>query len=454
MSSKNNPREKVNNPRIGNTKEDRNSKRLVIGFIIFAVIVVGLIGYAFLFDRFLKYNKPVAVVGDREINGKDFNERVRLERNSYVLQYNMIAAQMVLLGDNTDYVSYYKDQLTQLLSILDDTEYFGEYVLDNMINEQVASIEAEKMGITVTDQEVDDMMQELFEYYPNGTATPTATYALEPTSTLTSLQKTLVAVAPATETPILPAETLEEALQTVESTATATESLDPTATTVPATPTSEESGAAGTATPYPTATVYTEDLYKQNYQEYLTNIEGIGVSESVLRDYLRNYIITQRVYDAVVNDVPRMQDQVWARHILVETQDEAIVVLNRLAGGEDWNTVCNEVTLDQSGQENCGDLGWFPQGQMVEAFETEAFRLDIGEISNPVESSFGWHVIQTLGHEERDIESDYDYQRLQSNYYDLWFQDIKDSLTISKSANWTDHVPSEPSVAYNMRVSN
>ncbi|NMC45396.1 MAG: hypothetical protein GYA52_01045 [Chloroflexi bacterium] len=450
MSSKQNPREKVNNPHIGNTKENKNSKRLVIGFIIFAVIVVGLIGYAFLYDRVLKYNKPVATVGEREINGKEFTERVKLERNSYVLQYNMIAAQMVLVGDNSDYVSYYKNQLTQLLSILDDTEYFGEYVLDNMIDEQIASIEAEKMGITVTDQEVEDMMQELFEYYPNGTATPTVTYALEPTSTLNSQQKTLVAVAPATETLALPTATLEEIAQTVES--TATETLPPTATALELTPTSEE--ISGTATPYPTATVYTEDIYKQNYQDYITNLEGIGVSESVLRDYLRNYMLVQKVYDAVVSDVPRTQDQVWARHILVETQDEAIAVLNRLAGGEDWNTVCNEVTLDQSGQENCGDLGWFPQGQMVEVFETEAFRLDIGEISNPVESSFGWHVIQTLGHEERDIESDYDYQRLQSNYYDLWFQDIKDSLTISKSATWADHVPSEPSVAYNMRVSN
>lgn len=450
MSSKVKPREKETKPHIENTKESRNSKRLVIGFIIFAVIVVGLIGYAFLYDRVLKYNKPVAAVGDREIDGKEFSERVKLERNSYVLQYNMIAAQMVLLGDNSDYVSYYKNQLTQLLSILDDTEYFGEYVLDNMIDEQIASIEAEKMGITVTDQEVEDMMQELFEYYPNGTATPTVTYALEPTSTLTSLQKTMVAVAPAIETPILPTTTLEGTLQTVESTATQTPL--PTATAIEPAPTSEEF--ASTATPYPTATVYTEDIYEQNYQSYLTNLEGIGVSESVLRNYLRNYMLTQKIYDAIIADIPRKQDQVWARHILVETQDEAIAILNRLAGGEDWNAVCSEVTLDQSGQENCGDLGWFPQGQMVEAFETEAFRLNIGEISNPVESSFGWHVIQILGHEERDIESDYDYQRLQSNYYSLWFQEIKDSLTITKSSNWLDHVPSEPSVAYNMRVSN
>ncbi|HAF60735.1 MAG TPA: hypothetical protein DCK95_00225 [Anaerolineaceae bacterium] len=466
MTTKKNPREEISKPHVVNAKEDRSSKRLVTGFIIFAVLVVGLIGYAFLYDKVLKYNKPVAVVEDHKINGKEFNQRVRLERNSYVMQYNMIAAQMVLLGDNEDYVAYYQQQLSQLLSILDDTEYFGEYVLDNMIDEQIVQIEAEKLGITVTDEEVETLMQELFDYFPDGAVEPTPTYAVKPTSTLTSFQETLVAVTAPTEAPTSEAEILatvegeipseEPAEFVVEETPetameeTVTEEVAPTATVAELTPTSSEP--AGTATPYPTATVYTEELYQENYQEYITNLDGIGVEEEVLRNYIRNYLVSQKLYDAITADVSRIQDQVWARHILVDSQDEAIAVMNRLAGGEEWNTVCNEVTLDQSGQDNCGDLGWFSKGQMVEAFENEAFSLDIGETSNPVESSFGWHIIQQLGHEERAIETDYDYQRLQSNYYDLWFQDISANFTIEKSDNWTDHVPSEPTVAYDMRI--
>jgi parvulin-like peptidyl-prolyl isomerase len=395
----------------------------------------------------------VAVVGDRKINGKEFNQRVRLERNSYVLQYNQIAVQMVLMADNEDYVSYYKQQLTQLLSILDDYEYLGENVLNNMIDEQVVAIEAEKRGITVSDAEVDEMMQQLFSFYPNGTATPTVdTWVFEPTSTLTGMQKTLVAVAPTTETPtetpISATGTAQETEAEIEPTATSATS--PTAAEITLTPTSTQ--ITGTATPYPTATVYTEELYQQNYQDYITSLKGIEVDESVLREYIRNYLLTQKLYAAITSEVSRMQDQVWARHILVETQDEAIVVMNRLASGEDWNTVCNEVTLDQSGLDNCGDLGWFAKGQMIKAFEDEAFSLDIGEISNPVESSYGWHVIQVLGHEERSVETDYDFERLQSNYYDIWFQEATANLTIVKNDNWVDHVPSEPSVAVNMRI--
>ncbi|MHB8807722.1 MAG: peptidylprolyl isomerase [Anaerolineaceae bacterium] len=450
MTTKKNSRGEESKPRNLNLKENRNSKRLTIGFIIFAVIVVGIIGYAFLYDKVLKYNKPVAVVGENKINGKDFNQRVRLERNSYILQYNQIAVQMVLMADSEDYVSYYKEQLTQLLSILDDYEYLGEYVLDSMIDEEVVKIEAEKMGITVSEAEVDALMQELFSYYPNGTATPTVnSWVFEPTSTLSSVQKTLVAVSPITQTPTTAAEATQEEATVVEPTAT----VEVVPTTVEATLSPTATQMSGTATPNPTPTVYTEELYQQNYQEYITSLQGIEVEESVLREYVTNYLLSQKLYAAITADVSRMQDQVWARHILVETQDEAIVVMNRLAGGEDWNTVCNEVTLDQTGAENCGDLGWFAKGQMVAAFEDESFSLDIGEIGNPVESSYGWHIIQVLGHEERSVESDYDFSRLQSNFYDLWFQEATANITIVKNDNWVDHVPSEPSVALDMRVS-
>ena len=452
MTTKKKARVEEPKPHNLNIKENKNSKRLVIGFIVFAVIVVGLIGYAFLYDRVLKYNKPVAVVGENEINGKDFNQRVRLERNSYVLQYNQIAVQMVLMSESTEYVNYYKQQLSQILSLLDDTDYLGENVLNSMIDEEIVKIEAEKRGIVVTEAEVDELMQQLFSYYPDGTATPTVdSWEFEPTSTLSSMQETLVAVAPTTETATETPTTAPTATATSEITPTSTEVI-PTATSADAdlTPTATE--ISGTATPNPSPTVYTEDIYQQNYQEYITNLDGIGIEESVLKNYIRNYLLEQKLHKEITSEVSRMQDQVWARHILVDTQDEAIAVMNKLAGGDDWNDVCNEVTLDQSSQDNCGDLGWFSKGQMIEVFENTAFGLEIGEVSNPVESSYGWHVIQVLGHETRSVESDYDFERLQNNYYDLWFQDTKANLTITKNDNWPDHVPSEPSVALDMRI--
>lgn len=467
MTTKKKSEDKERKPVNRSLKEQQNSKRLVIAFIIFAVVVVGLIGYAFLYDKVLKFNKPVALVGGNEIDGGYFNQRVRLERNSYVLQYNMIAAQAVLVMENQDYLEYYTQQLNQLLSILDDHEYFGEYILDNLIDEEILQIKAKELGITVSDAEVDTLMQELFEYYPEGTPAPTEVYQLQPTSTLTSQQETLIAPAveeeevvetpPTQEAAVEPTDVeVEEEAQPAdvedEEAVEPTVEASPTATEAPPEPTATEAAPENTPTAYPTPTVYTEELYQENYQEYVTNLDGIGVREDTLRVYIKNYLTRQKVYDAIVSEVPRFQDQVWARHILVDSQDEAIAVMNRLAGGEDWNTVCTEVTLDQSDQEMCGNLGWFAKGQMVAAFEDEAFRLDVGETSNPVESSFGWHIIQVLGHEEREIELDYDFERIQSNTFDVWFQEAKSDIEITINDIWKDHVPTEPSVALDMRV--
>ena len=448
MATKKNAQKKENTAPKMNPTENKKSKGLIIGFIIFAVAVVGLIGYAFLYDKVLKYNKPVAVVGDNKIKGNTLDQRVRIARYSYVNQYTTYMYYATIMADYEEYASYYQSMMSSLLSYMDDYETFGEDILNSLIDNELYLIEAEKRGITVTDAEVEELMQQIFDYYPEETATtPTATYALEPTSTLTSLQKTLVAVPTATATQIPPTATVAE---TEEIEPTATTEASPTATEIASTPTSEEP--LSTATPLPTATVYTEELYQENYQAFLVNLDESGVEEESFKEYVRDYLIYQKVYEAITAEVPRVQDQVWARHILVETEAEANTALGRLNAGEDWSAVCNEVTLDQSSPDACGDLGWFAQGQTVEEFESAAFNLEIGEISAPVESSYGWHIIQVIGHEERAIELDTDYQQIQSNYFDAWYQDAKANTEIVINDNWVDHVPSEPSVDINMRV--
>jgi len=97
-------------------------------------------------------------------------------------------------------------------------------------------------------------------------------------------------------------------------------------------------------------------------------------------------------------------EQVWAQHILVDTEGEALQVLDRLSKGEDWNKIAAEVSTDSySKDNNGGDLGWFGRGVMVKEFEDAAFSLKVGEISQPVKTAFGYHIIHILGHEFRSV---------------------------------------------------
>ena len=95
-------------------------------------------------------------------------------------------------------------------------------------------------------------------------------------------------------------------------------------------------------------------------------------------------------------------EMVWAQHILVADETTALEVLRRYRSGEDWSALCAEYSLDTTTKTASGDLGWFSRGTMVIEFEEAAFNLEVGTVSEPVQSSFGWHIIRILGHEWRN----------------------------------------------------
>lgn len=87
-----------------------------------------------------------------------------------------------------------------------------------------------------------------------------------------------------------------------------------------------------------------------------------------------------------------MVNEVKASHILVETEAEAISLKEEILSGKDFEDVAAEHSLCPSGASG-GDLGFFGRGQMVSEFENAAFDLNIGAISDPVRTNFGWHLI-------------------------------------------------------------
>jgi len=101
----------------------------------------------------------------------------------------------------------------------------------------------------------------------------------------------------------------------------------------------------------------------------------------------------RKLYDETVKGLAP-EPEVRARHILVETEDEAKAALARLKGGEDFAKVAGDLSKDPGSKAEGGDLGFFSKERMVEPFAETAFKLEPGQVSDPVKTQFGWHVIR------------------------------------------------------------
>ena len=128
-----------------------------------------------------------------------------------------------------------------------------------------------------------------------------------------------------------------------------------------------------------------------------------GLLQSVAKDALTDAAM-HKVYDEAIKQVGD-EKEVHGRHILVraaagdekagkEAEDKIKAVIERLKKGEDFNKIAGEVSEDPSGKANGGDLGYFSKEQMVPEFSDTAFKLEKGQISEPVKTEFGWHVIK------------------------------------------------------------
>ncbi|MGQ0664468.1 MAG: peptidylprolyl isomerase [Pseudomonadota bacterium] len=120
---------------------------------------------------------------------------------------------------------------------------------------------------------------------------------------------------------------------------------------------------------------------------YLNRRLEAGLNENGIR----------RRYEQFVKDNPA-KEQIGARHILVRTEVEAREVIAELKGGADFANLAKAKSIDPTGKQQGGELGYFSRDEMVAEFSEAAFRLKDGETTQtPVRTQFGWHVIMVIG---------------------------------------------------------
>lgn len=228
------------------------------------------------------------------------------------------------------------------------------------------------------------------------------------------------------------------------------------------------------------ATTVTLESYEELLKEYLTRLDTeIGMSEADFRKLIEFDLLRQKLYDDVTKDVPAVTEQVHVRHILAairtaepvapspvggstpdpnapsptptpELRNDAqalariLEVQQKLGAGEDFGELAQEYSDDRGSAAQSGDLGWVGRGQgLAYEFEDAAFKLQPGQISNPVKTQFGYHIIQV---EERDPARALDSFTLQQMKYDTynrWLTDLRNTAKVQRL--WSlDKLPPTP----------
>jgi len=145
----------------------------------------------------------------------------------------------------------------------------------------------------------------------------------------------------------------------------------------------------------------------QNDDEYTQFLEKNGMTAEYLKEALRKESIinqylavkienlqpTDDELETIFNDLKTNQ-KVRARHILVATEEEAKAVIERLNNGEKFEDLAKELSIDTGSGANGGDLDYFAYTDMVQPFSEKAFEIEIGEVSEPVQSEYGYHIIE------------------------------------------------------------
>lgn len=403
-------------------RERRQTRYLLFGSIGVAVIVLGVIVYGILDQTVLRQYKTVAQVGSSRVTMIEFQNAVKFNRILYNRQLTAFTSDSFLL-------QFYASQVQQMLATVSDTSQIGQQTLDSLVEDKIVEQEAKARGITVTDAEVDDQLQQAFGYYAKGTPTVAPTETPYSTATLNPTQQKWV---PPTET-LAPTATSAPMTATPTATAGPTGTPTPTATTGP------------TATPNPTATPITLASYQKSLKALVDEGVPVGLNETVVRNFIRSQLLKKKLTDALTKDLPKQEDQVWARHILVATEAEAQAVLARLNAGEDWVKIAAQVSTDTSNKDKGGDLGWFGSGVMDADFQKAAFALKIGEISQPVKTSYGFHIIQLLGRQVHPFTSS-EYDQAKSKFYSDWLTKAKADKKVQEFDVWKTNVPTDPTV--------
>lgn len=359
------------------TKRERERARkltIIVGAVVGLAVLVLIAGL--LYQSVIIPNSTVAKVNSDRLSTGDLWKLARFDQYQRTSQLQSLLQYQDQI-DPGGAQGFFTSQIQQLRSELVNPEGLTNRVLEQMIEETLLRQVAAANNITVSDAEVQAELESLI-----------------------AAQQSFVTEAQATAT--------AEALAVATATPSPTPSPTPTSTVA-------STLTVATVAPQPTPTVHvqTAEEFDSGLKQLMDNVsQGAGISAAQARTLYTSLIgadiLRTKVTEQLGDQMPTSGEQIHARHILVSVASDAseedsaaalskaISLTQRLRAGEDFAALAAQYSDDTGSGQQGGDLGFFPRGQMVSEFEDVAFSLPIGEISDPVKSQFGYHIIEVL----------------------------------------------------------
>ena len=164
--------------------------------------------------------------------------------------------------------------------------------------------------------------------------------------------------------------------------------------------------------------------------DWATFLANSNLTEELVYELITDDLLMQALADQLGGS--NVAEFVHAAHILVETEEIAQEVLDKLDDGEDFAALAAEYSMDPGSKDQGGDLDWFSRGMMVPVFEDTAFSLEPGETSGMVQSDFGFHIIHVFEKEEREMDPA-QYAQQQQQDFQIWFEAQKAEADIERA---------------------
>ncbi len=383
------------------------------GLLTLTILAGGLI-----YEYVVKPNQTLATVGAVSISRQDYWKSRAIDLYELALQYQDFA-QFVGPDQQGQYLALAQQSLSQLPAVWGSTDV-DPASLEKTVDDQVYLQSLAELGLEMSEDEIRTFALNRFAppgaplIAPSPTATLTAERAAMATSTTAALFATPlaspVAATPTSATPV---------------SATPVAGTLDMASPVPGTPAATPLAGAPTvpaATPNPAEARATAEAGFAQFADQVFPVAHLS-QEDYERLAAAPALARQKVSDALAATVGQSAPQVRAAHILLPTREEAEAAHARVAeGGEDFATVARELSTDEGTAANGGALGWFTREEMVAPFADAAFALEPGTISKPVETEFGWHVIQVAERNPERPLTDLQINRLQQAAEEHWLE--------------------------------